>query len=86
MTQCWHSEPSKRPTTFQLYELLGCWVTAVCDDPDSSELSDQFDIADGKKFSYLEINKFHQQEIHPQAFYTSRLLYFPELINELNSY
>ncbi len=82
MTQCWHSDPSKRPSASLLYKLIGSWVTAICDDnPDPSELFDQFDIAEEKKFSDLERNKFHQQEIHPQAFYTSRLLYFPELTN-----
>ncbi|CAI2177618.1 15864_t:CDS:2 [Funneliformis geosporum] len=25
MTQCWHSDPLKRPTASQLYELLGSW-------------------------------------------------------------
>ncbi len=79
MTQCWDSDPSKRPTAFQLYKLIESWVTAICDDPNPSELSDQFDIAEEKKFSDLERNKFHQ-EIHSQAFYTSRFLYFPELI------
>ncbi len=81
MTQCWHSDPSKRPTAFQLYRLIESWVTAICDDPNQSELSDQFDIAEEKKFSVLEGNEFHQQEIHPQAFYVSRLLHFPELTN-----
>ncbi len=79
MKQCWDSDPSKRPTAFQLYKLIESWVTAICDDPNPSELSDQFDIAEEKKFSDLERNKFHQ-EIHSQAFYTSRFLYFPELI------
>src|SRR6266498_3477196 len=78
MTQCWHSDPLKRPTEFQLNELIRNWVTATYDDPDPSESSDQFDIAEEKKFSDLERSRFHQQEIHPQAFYTSRLLYFPE--------
>ncbi|CAB5152498.1 unnamed protein product [Rhizophagus irregularis] len=59
----------------------GSWTIATCDDPEPSELSDQFNIAEEKKFSDLEQNKFQQQKIHPQAFYTSRLLYFPELIN-----
>ncbi|CAI2179450.1 13864_t:CDS:1 [Funneliformis geosporum] len=80
MTQCWHSDPLKRPTASQLYELLGSWVTAICDEPTQSELSDQFDIAEEKKFSDLEKNNFNQN-IHSNAFYTSRLLYFPELID-----
>ena len=80
MTQCWHSDPSKRPTASQLYEILGNWIDAI-DDHNPSELSNQFDIAEEEKLSNLERNKFYQRKIHPQAFYTSRLLYFPELIN-----
>ncbi|CAB4408134.1 unnamed protein product [Rhizophagus irregularis] len=60
----------------------GSWTFAIYDDPDPSELSDQFNIAEEKKFSDSERNKFQQRKIHPQAFYTSRLLYFPELIRQ----
>ncbi|CAI2186570.1 16862_t:CDS:2, partial [Funneliformis geosporum] len=81
MKQCWHPDPLKRPTASHLYELLGNWVSAICDDPESSDLSDQFDIAEEKKFSEFENNQFHQQEIHTKAFYTSRLLHFPKLFN-----
>ena len=73
MEKCWHPDPLERPTASQLYKLLGSWV-AACDDPDPSELSDQFNIAEAER------NRFHQ-EIHPQAFYTSKLLYFPELFS-----
>jgi serine/threonine protein kinase len=65
--RCWNSDPSKCPTASQSYELTGSWC-------DHLELSDQFE---QKTFSDSEKNKFHQQEIHPRAFYTSRLLYFP---------
>ncbi|GBB91517.1 hypothetical protein RclHR1_18860004 [Rhizophagus clarus] len=81
MTQCWHPDPSERPTASKLCELLGNWAISIWDDPDPSEISDQFSIAEEKKFSDLKRNKFRQQKIHPQAFYTSRLLHFPELIN-----
>ncbi|CAI2172744.1 16166_t:CDS:2 [Funneliformis geosporum] len=81
MKQCWHCDPSKRPTASYLCELLGSWVTAICDNPIPSELSDQFDKAEERKFLDLEKNQFHQQKIHPQAFYVSRSLYFPELVN-----
>jgi hypothetical protein len=57
MAQCWHSDPSRRPTASQLCELMGNWVSAICDDPDPSELSTQFDIVEEKKFSYMEKNK-----------------------------
>ncbi|CAI2164414.1 12317_t:CDS:1 [Funneliformis geosporum] len=81
MTQCLQSDPLRRPTASELNELLGSWITAICDEPDQSELSDQFDFAEEKKFSSLENNIFHQEGIHHDAFYTSRLLYFPELHN-----
>ncbi|CAI2162541.1 2206_t:CDS:2 [Funneliformis geosporum] len=80
MSQCWHSDHLKRPTASQLYELLGNWVNTICDEPQQSELSVQFDIAEEKRFSDLKKTIFHQ-DIHPNAFYTSRLLYFPELID-----
>jgi serine/threonine protein kinase len=81
MTQCWHPDPSRRPTSSELDELLGSWVISICYDQDPSELSDQFDIAEEKRYSDLKRNKFRRQKIHPQAFYTSKLLHFPELIN-----
>ncbi|CAI2161969.1 5679_t:CDS:2 [Funneliformis geosporum] len=81
MTQCWDPDPSKRPTASELNELLGKWINAICDDPHSSELSYEFDIAEENKFSNLDKNEFYQPEIHPESFYTSRHLYFPELVN-----
>ncbi|CAI2172746.1 16167_t:CDS:1 [Funneliformis geosporum] len=83
MKQCWNSDPLERPTASQINELLESWITAICDEPDQSELSDQFDIAEEKKFSDLIKIKFQKQIIHPQAFYTSRHLYFPELVNHI---
>ena len=75
MTQCWHSDPLKRPAASQLYETIGNWIDAI-DDPNPSELSEQFE----KDFPNLERNKFHQQ-IHYQAFYTSRFFHFSELFD-----
>ncbi|CAI2162539.1 2205_t:CDS:1 [Funneliformis geosporum] len=84
MTRCWNSNPTMRPTAAQLYDILGSWVNAICDDPNPSELSHQFDVAEEKKILYSEQNQFHRQ-IHPQAFYTSRHLYFPSLIGSTRS-
>ena len=56
MTRCWDFEPLRRPTAFELYDMLENW----CDE------FDQFDI---EKFSDSEC-EFEQQEIHPQAFFT----------------
>ncbi|CAG8665777.1 10160_t:CDS:2 [Funneliformis caledonium] len=78
-----YSYLDKRPVASQLYELLGNWVTAICDDPDSSDLFDQFELAEEKKISYIK--KYKYQEIHSQAVYKSKHLYFSEL-NYSNEY
>ena len=77
MTQCWDSDPSKRPTASQLYESLESWIDVI-DNPESSKLIEK---NEEKRFPNLKRNKFHQQKIHPEAFYTSRFLYFPELVD-----
>ncbi|CAB5153197.1 unnamed protein product [Rhizophagus irregularis] len=66
------------PTASQLYECLGNWVTAICDDPDPSELSNQFDIAEEIKFSNLEQLHFNILPCHEKAIYYSRPLNFSE--------
>ncbi|CAG8572640.1 15487_t:CDS:2 [Funneliformis caledonium] len=78
-----HGILSWRDIVEMLWEIRS-WVISICDDPNPSEISHQFDVAEEKKFLYSEQNQFHQQS-HPQAFYTSRLMYFPELINMFNS-
>ncbi|CAG8756168.1 3374_t:CDS:2, partial [Funneliformis caledonium] len=47
---------SWREIVEMLWEISGGidWITAICDEPVQSELSDQFDIAEEKKFSDLE--------------------------------
>ncbi|CAB5153019.1 unnamed protein product [Rhizophagus irregularis] len=73
MLQCLDANPSNRPTASQLDECLGDWVTAICDNPDPSELSDQFDAAEEIKFSNLEnFNTFSNDE---KAIYFSRPLW-----------
>ncbi|CAI2185823.1 3624_t:CDS:1, partial [Funneliformis geosporum] len=81
MTQCLHSDSSKRPTASQLYESIEGWIDFICNNPNPSEISNQFDMAEEKKFLDLGKNEFHQQEIHSQSFYTSKYLCFPELHN-----
>ncbi|CAG8436041.1 9348_t:CDS:2 [Diversispora eburnea] len=56
--------------------ILCNWVTAICDDPDPSEISNQFDLAEEKKFADLENNKFIIPPNHSQAKYTSQPLNF----------
>jgi serine/threonine protein kinase len=83
MRQCWDNEPENRPTALYLNEKLGEWIILICDDPNPSEISDESSIADEKRYkmiSRLSKNYVHP-EIHPEAYYTSRPLYFPELLN-----
>ncbi|CAB4381565.1 unnamed protein product [Rhizophagus irregularis] len=74
MLQCLDADPSKRPTASQLYEWLGNWVTAICDDPDPSDLSNQFDVAEETKFANLDKLKFNNIPCHENAIYFSRPL------------
>ena len=82
MLQCLDANPSNRPTASQLYECLGNWVTAICDEPDQSDLSNQFDEAEEIKFAKLESNLYEKHdELHEQAIYYSRPL---DTINSIN--
>ncbi|GBC03661.1 hypothetical protein RclHR1_05240010 [Rhizophagus clarus] len=74
MSQCLDDDPSNRPTASHLYECFGNWVTAICDDPNPSDLSNQFDIAEETKFSNLEKLKFSITPCHEHAIYFSRPL------------
>ncbi len=70
MFECLDADPSKRPTASQLIDLLEGLFSTISNNPEE------------QIFPNLE-NQLHQ-EIHPQALYTSRFLYFPELINIFN--
>ena len=74
MSQCLDANPLNRPTASQLYECLGNWVSATCDDPEPSDLSNQFDAAEEIKFSKLESNIYEKPENHEKAIYYSRPL------------
>ncbi|RGB21843.1 hypothetical protein C1646_777146 [Rhizophagus diaphanus] len=64
-----NADPSNRPTASQLYECLGNWVTTICDDPDPSDLSNQFDVAEEIKFSNLKQLHFNILPYHERAIY-----------------
>ncbi|PKY14498.1 kinase-like protein [Rhizophagus irregularis] len=74
MLQCLDANPSNRPTASQLDECFGNWVIAICDDPNPSDLSNQFDAAEENKFSNLENSNFNTFASHEEAFYFSRPL------------
>ncbi|RIA90087.1 kinase-like domain-containing protein [Glomus cerebriforme] len=84
MQQCWDNDPEKRPTALYLNEKLSEWVTLICEDPNPSEISDENSVAEEKRLKKISQlpKKYHHPEIHPEAFYISRLLYFPELSNK----
>jgi serine/threonine protein kinase len=79
MLECLDANPLKRPTASQLYECLGNWITAICDDPDPSDLSNQFDIAEEFKISNLEALILNISPCHERATYTSQPLNFFEI-------
>ncbi|GES99254.1 kinase-like domain-containing protein [Rhizophagus clarus] len=76
MLQCLDADPSNRPIASQLYECLGNWVIAICDDPDPSDLFKQFDVAEGIKFSNSKQLHFNILPCHERATYYSRPLNF----------
>ncbi|PKY29217.1 kinase-like protein [Rhizophagus irregularis] len=63
MLQCLDADPLNRPTTSQLCEYLGNW-TAICDDSDPSDLSNQFDVAEETKFANLDKLKLHPMKFN----------------------
>ncbi|CAG8557774.1 3651_t:CDS:2 [Funneliformis caledonium] len=59
-------------------ERIRSWIDAI-DSPDPSKLSEQFELSEENI-----ISSFHTEMIHPEAFYTSRILYFSELYKLYN--
>ena len=70
MQKCWHSDPLKRPTAEQIYELTASW-----DDSSkrTGEIIDQFEEAEEIRKRNLSTKK-ETQTPHPGAIYTSRLM------------
>ena len=81
MRQCWDNEPEKRPIASHLYHKLN-WINLVCD----RSFNDDYSVSEEKRHKIIsQLPKTHTlPEIHPEAYYTSRLLYFPELLNITN--
>lgn len=78
MEQCWDDEPENRPTASYLNEKLGEWITLICDDPSPSQISDESSVAEEKRWKMISQSskKYSHPEKHPDAYYTSRPLWF----------
>jgi serine/threonine protein kinase len=74
MLQCLDSNPSNRPTSYKICECLEDWVAAICDNPNPSDILDQFDAAEEIKFTNLERLNPNILPCHEKAIYFSRPL------------
>ncbi|CAG8723009.1 7224_t:CDS:1, partial [Racocetra persica] len=83
MNKCWDQLPENRPTAYQLYEELGNWIHAICDDPNPSEISNNFGIAEEKRWKKIkreiENKTLSKDLIHEDAIYISRIFDFSML-------
>ncbi|CAI2175362.1 18578_t:CDS:2, partial [Funneliformis geosporum] len=76
MKKCWDPNPLKRPTAFELHEILESWVTDI----DDSNISD-FSNTDENNILESERNKLHRQGFYHKDISSSRLVDFSQLIN-----
>ncbi|CAG8544483.1 20950_t:CDS:2 [Gigaspora rosea] len=65
---------------YDYLEKLGKWINAICDDPNPSEISNNFGLAEEKRWKTIkreiENNKLSKDLIHEDAIYTSRIFDF----------
>ncbi|CAG8549598.1 9646_t:CDS:2 [Racocetra fulgida] len=73
MKQCWDPQPENRPTSSQLNKQLCDWITAICDDPNPSQISNSFGIAEEKRWESIgreiENKQLTTYSIHKDAIY-----------------
>ncbi|CAG8529168.1 2393_t:CDS:2 [Ambispora leptoticha] len=55
------------------------WITDICDNPAPTEISEEFNDAEERRCEAFQIQKNISQEIHKDAFYTSRFFNFQQL-------
>ncbi|GBC07329.1 hypothetical protein RclHR1_00740012 [Rhizophagus clarus] len=78
MQQCWDNEPENRPTASYLYKKLN-WINLICEHP--NPFDDDYYESEEKRYEMISQlpETYTHPKIHHEAYYTSRLLYFPEL-------
>src|SRR6185295_2879348 len=70
MQKCWHSDPTKRPTAQEIYELTENWNTP---NERKSTIQGQLDTAEEIRQRNMTTKKESKTQ-HPGAIYTSRLM------------
>ncbi|CAG8607722.1 1610_t:CDS:1, partial [Cetraspora pellucida] len=70
-TQCWDSLPENRPTASKLNEKLGNWISDICDNPNPSEISNNFGDAEEKRWKL--IGKQNEEKNFHLTLFTRRL-------------
>jgi serine/threonine protein kinase len=72
--KCWDANPENRPTTEEVYDVL---IEYVSDEERDKKLEELEELS----YDFTESAQF---ETHPQAIYTSRLLNFSNLLEQVN--
>jgi len=82
ISKCWDEDPKKRPTTEELYNILSAWNEEV-KDKKNTRFYQQIQETEEFNQKLPEEVRFSKYEIHPQTFYTSKLINTKK-INELS--
>ncbi|RIB17986.1 kinase-like domain-containing protein [Gigaspora rosea] len=83
MIQCWDPLPENRPTANELNEILGNWISDICDNPNPTDISNNFGDAEERRWELIgrqnEEKNFPSNFVHEEAVYTSRIFDFSKL-------
>ena len=69
LQQCWHSDPTQRPTAAKIHETINSWYT---NGQFKNEIKNQLKKAEDVRQQNIDIKK--ETKSHPGAIYTSRFL------------
>ncbi|POG82356.1 kinase-like domain-containing protein [Rhizophagus irregularis DAOM 181602=DAOM 197198] len=85
--KCWNAEVKNRPSTKELYQVLNKWKDEVKDKNTElySQIKECDKISKSKFKNRSNKDKSKNIQTHPQAIYTSRLLDFNNLPDQVNS-